>query len=340
MNRASFFSLCAVRTAYTVCVVWLVAACSFEAAVPKYSGTASSPPELIGVRTSSSSEVDFMFSEPVSVVSVTFDPPAGPLDSTDGEMVNVRFDAPYIAGTKVTVDLLVRNGDGSTLEAVLTFSAFNDRIPKFQINELRTETSKPRVEFIELKMLTAGNLAGTRLFIASNGTEMPVYEMPAAEVGAGEYVVVHLRSPDYINSHDEVEGNLALSTADDTKAQADCPKDARDLWVFETTELLRKSDAVYFMDQTDNVIDAVVFCDKAKDIEKWESNALFAEAMTFLSASGAWDGGNIDGVFDSSGISPTNTINRRENAADTNTAADWYKSGTSKASPGKANVLP
>jgi hypothetical protein len=33
-------------------------------------------------------------------------------------------------------------------------------------------------------------------------------------------------------------------------------------------------------------------------------------------------------------------MNRRENSSDTNTAKDWYKSGTGKASPGKANALP
>jgi hypothetical protein len=318
-------------------VVVFVAACSFEAAVPKYVSSASSPPELLAVRTSSSSEVQFLFSEPVSVVSLTFDPPVSLSDSADGETVSIQLDTPYAVGTKVTVDVLVRNESGSTLEAVMTFSAFNDRVPVFQINELRTEMSKPRVEFIELKMLSAGNLAGVRLFVASNGTDMPVYEMPAVEVDADEYILVHLRVPDYINGVDELENNLALSTADDAKAQADCPMDVRDLWLPDNKEILRKSDAVYFMEQTDKIIDAIVFCDKAKDIEKWSDNPHFSSAMDILTAAGAWTGASIDDTFDSSGISPTNTIVRNENDSDTDTAQDWYKSGTGKASPGKPN---
>ncbi|MDR1470598.1 MAG: hypothetical protein LBT00_15055 [Spirochaetaceae bacterium] len=335
MKKTSVFSLF---------VVVLVCACSFEAAVPKYVGNAGSPPELLEVRVSSSSEVNFLFSEPVSVVSVTFDPPAGLLDPASGETVSVQLDAPYAVGTKVTADILVRNGEGSTLEAVLTFAAFNDRVPVFRITEMRTEMSKPRVEFIELKMLTAGNLAGVRLFIASNGTGRPVYEFPAVEVSAGEYVVLHPRNPDYINGVDETGDDLARSTADDAKAQADCPQNVRDLWFPDNKEALRKSDAVYFMDQMDAIIDAVVFCDKAKEIEKWSGNPHFINAMEILTATGAWNGGNggsgIDGVFDSSGTSPTNTICRRENASDTNTATDWYKSGSGKASPGKPNALP
>jgi hypothetical protein len=337
MKKTSVFSFLVVVLA----AVW-AGACSFEAAVPKYAGDAGSPPELLEVHTQSSSEVNFLFSEPVSVVSVIFDPPTGVLDSSDGETVSIRFETPYAVGTKVTADILVRNGEGSTLEAVLTFIAFNDSIPVFQITEMRTEMSKPRVEFIELKVLSAGNLAGVRLFIASNGTDQPVYEFPLVDVSAGEYVVLHPRNPDYINCVDEIGDDLALSTADDAKAQADCPQNARDLWFADNKEALRKSDAVYFMDQMDNIIDAVVFCDKAKETEKWGGNPNFISAMEILTAAGAWDGGNsgIDGVFDSSGTSPTNTICRRENDADTNTAGDWYKCGTGKASPGKANALP
>jgi hypothetical protein len=336
MHKISAFSFLVVVLA-AVCA----GACSFEAAVPKYAGNSGSPPELLGVRVPSASEVEFLFSEPVSVVSVTFDPPAGLLDSGDGETVSVRLDAPYAVGTKVTAGILVRNGEGSTLEAVLTFAAFNDRIPVFQITEMRTEMSKPRVEFIELNMVTAGNLAGARLFIASNGTGQPVYEFPAVEVSAGEYVALHPRNPDYINGVDEIENDLALSTADDAKAQADCPQNVRDLWFPDNKEVLRKSDAVYFMDQTDNIIDAVVFCDKAKEAEKWGGNPNFISAMEILADAGAWDGASgIDGAFDSGGTSPTNTMNRRENSSDTNTAKDWYKSGTGKASPGKANALP
>jgi hypothetical protein len=318
-------------------IVGFIAACSFEAAVPKYVGSAGSPPELLAVRTSSSSEVQFLFSEPVNVVSLMFDPPVDSADSAEGDTVSVQFGTPYAAGTKVSVDILVQNADGNTLEAVLTFNAFNDHVPTFLINELRTEMTKPRIEFIELRMLSAGNLAGVRLFVASSGTAMPVYDMPSVEVVEGEYVLVHLRVPDYINAVDELEGNLALSTADDAKAQIDCPLDVRDLWIPDNKKIVHKSDAVYFMDQTDNIIDAIVFCDKAKDVDKWGSNPNFLSAMDTLTASEAWTGSDIDGAFDSSGTTTTNTIVRNKDDSDTNTAQDWYKSGSGKASPGKEN---
>jgi hypothetical protein len=337
MSKVSVFLLSVIALA----AAFAAGSCSFEAAVPKYAGNAGSPPELVGVRTSSSSEVHFLFSEPVSVVALTLDPPTELADTENGETVIVRFDPPYAAGTKVTVDMLVRDGEGNTLETLLTFTAFNDRMPVFQVTELRTEMSKPRVEFIELKMLSAGNLAGVRLFIASNGTGQPVYEFPAVDVAAGEYVLIHPRTPDYISGIDETGNDFALSASDDAKAQADCPQDVRDLWFPDNKEILRKSDAVYFMDQADNVLDAVVFCDKAKESEKWGGNPHFINAMELLSAVGAWVGGTgIDSALDSNGTSPTNTLCRRENSSDTNTADDWYQSGSGKASPGKANALP
>jgi hypothetical protein len=330
-------------TIVTLFVAALIASCSFEAAIPKYVFGKDTPPELLDVRAVSPLEMRFTFSEPVTLQTIAFAPEAVVQETLDGDTVVVRFESPYEIGTEVTADLLVCNTAGGTLEAVFTFGAFNDRMPEFLITELRTELSKPRVEFIELYMTTGGNLAGARLFVASNGIKLPVYEFPAVEVREGEYVLLHMRSPDYINAVNEAGEDLAAVTSDDKKVQADCPPTVRDLWLPVNKEVLRKSDVVYVTGQTGRVIDAAAFCDKVKEAGKWDANPAFEEALSFLVEAGAWmveGGGGIESVFDSNGTTATRTICRREAAGDTNTAQDWYKSATSKASPGKANAAP
>ena len=79
----------------------------------------------------------------------------------------------------------------------LTFSSiitgYNDKVPMLLLSELRTEWSKPKVEFIELFALTSGNTGGMVLESLYNNTPF-YYIFPAAEVEAGEYILLHLRS--------------------------------------------------------------------------------------------------------------------------------------------------
>ena len=49
---------------------------------------------------------------------------------------------------------------GNSLYFKDSFIGFNGRVPNVVINEIRSEYSKPKVEFIELKVLSEGNLGG------------------------------------------------------------------------------------------------------------------------------------------------------------------------------------
>ena len=331
------------KTIFTVVTVALLGACSFEAAIPKYAGRKDAPPEILAARSVSPEELLLEFSEPVTVVSLAFDLELTVEESVvTGAEVAIRFAEPLAIGQKVTADIVVQNAAGSTLEAIVPFTAFNNRVPELLINEVRTESQKPRVEYIEFKTSTAGNLAGIRLFVASCGTELPIYEFPPVEAAAGEYIVLHLRSPDYINAVDELGDDLTLSTSEEAKAQVDCPRDARDLWLPSNKELLRKSDGVFLRDQRDTIIDAVLFYDKKKDIEKWDTNTTMHNAQALLGEAVAWTDVGPDGTpsldaFFNNQSSPTNTLCRREGEPDTNSLADWYLCGSSKASPGKPN---
>jgi hypothetical protein len=234
-------------------------------------------------------------------------------------------------------DILVEDRNGNTLNVLVPFRTRNDDFPSFVITEIRTEYSKPKVEFVELRMLTAGNLGALRMFIAASGLDAPFFEFPPAAVSAGEYVVVHLRTLDPA-SVNETGGDLADTPyTKDNEAQPD----ARDFWIPESKKhLSKKAGAVFFTDQDDRIIDAVMFGESAAG-PVWQDEKM-ARAAELLGNAGAWIAadGNIPGpaaAVLSKDTSATRSICRDEAAADGNSAADWYITATSGATPGKPN---
>jgi hypothetical protein len=205
-----------------------------------------------------------------------------------------------------------------------------------RINELRTEYNgnTSRAEFIEFKILSAGNLGGLRVFVASNVSNPLIYEFLPVEVKAGEYVVLHLRTLDD-SSVDELGSDLNESGG------RDASPDARDFWIPGNTKLLRKTDAVYIMDQDDRILDAVMI---AESPIPPRSMAFFLQAAEFLFTNDAWKSANgtIPGVEDAVnstaiGTALTRSISRDETVPDTDTAADWYITANNGATPGREN---
>jgi hypothetical protein len=309
--------------------------CSFstETAIRELLGASAEAPVFLGYRAVSDRELSFQFSLPVRVVTLAFDPPAKVESVEEGATVRVILAEPLGLGARVVADLLVEDQGENTLNVLIPFRARNGHIPRLLVNELRTEYSKPKVEFVELRAGNGGNLGALRLFIASNGIGEPVFEFPPAEVSEGEYIVLHLRTmePDCV---DETGKDLGLSKG------TEALDTARDFWLPGTVKRIKKTDAVFLMDQDDRVIDAV-FLSETPDA--WWAKEEFAETAVFLSGQGAWlppEGTAVprpeDAVI-SKNTTATRTICRAEGTEDNNRAGDWYITDTSNASPGKAN---
>ena len=295
-------------------------------------GKTSESPVFLYCKAVSETEVVFLFSLPVSVTSIHFSPPVQVDSVENGETVRVAFSEGPGPGEKLTADLLAEDENGNTINVLVPFRTRNPRLPRMLITELRTEYTKPRTEFVEFRTFEAGNLGALRLFIASNNKNPLVYEFPSIESSAGEYITLHLRTVED-TSRDELGSDLDLS-----KAAGSSPT-ARDLWVPGTVKLLRKTDAVYLLDQDDNVVDAVMLSENA---DSWWNRDFFAETAEFLFNAGAWKSpeGKIAGPSESvisRGTTNTRTICRDETVEDTNTAADWYITATSSATPGRPN---
>ncbi|MDR1904686.1 MAG: hypothetical protein LBQ88_20670 [Treponema sp.] len=316
--------------------------CSTEIAIEEVLGASTASPVFLSFKAVSSTEVAFEFSAPVKVLSLHFEPALEVASISEGANVSINLKQDLGAEKKLLADILVEDENENTLNVLVPFRGRNNRLPPLLINELRTEHSSSttktgkveRIEFVELKTLSAGNLAALRLFIASYSMTEPIFEFPSVEVKSGEYIVVHLRT---------LETGTVNETGADLGASAgtDASPTGRDFWYPDTTAQLGMTDAVFLLDQDNRVLDSVVL---SKTADKW-SKEVFADAAKFLAQQGAWLPGNgkagtIPGPADAvitESTTATRTICRDESITDTNKAADWYITDTSKASPGTKN---
>jgi hypothetical protein len=305
-------------------------ACSTEGAPEKLLGLSIETPVFLGYRILSDGIMEFRFSRPVSARRLDFDPASDVDLLEEGELVRVRFESALPGGSRISADILVEDEEGNTLEVLVPFRTRNDAFPALLINEIRTEYSNPRCEFIELKTGTPGNLGALRVMTAMQAE--PVYEFNPVEVGAGEYIVLHLRKLDSA-SLDEAGSDLDASPGYEAGG-------ARDFWVPGTSKLLRKTDGIALVDQDGAILDGIIFSETS---DPWWAKEEMARFAGFLNDSGAWQAGDnpplISPVeaFSSQGTTATRTLCRDEARADSNDPADWYIAATSQATPGKEN---
>lgn len=324
----------------SVCVLLcLGCACSTGEAASQILGASSEAPVFLSCKAVTETEITFEFSLPVKVVSLRFSPAIEVDSIEEGNIVRVNLGESPGLGEKLTADLLAEDAHGNTINVLVPLRARNSRVPSLQINELRTEYSKPKAEFIEFKILTAGNLGALRVYIAGNYKAPLVYEFVPVEVKAGEYVVLHLRTTEETNKDGPAKKLDELEEKLDESGGVDASPTARDFWVPGLTELLHKADAVYVLDQDDKVLDAVMLSD---DPVAWWNKDYLADAADFLFKQDAWktaEGKISDpaGAVNSGKTTVTRTICRDETIPNTRTAADWYITANSSATPGTPN---
>jgi len=306
-----------------------------SAAVEALIGDSSQAVVFLNCRAASENEVEFEFSKPVTVKTLSFEPALEVSSIQDGSTVTVTLEESPQAGMLFTADMLAEEDNRNSINVLVQFRSRNNRMPSLQINELCTEASKEKTEFVELKINSDGNLGAMRVVILGNSTasKQTIYEFPPIEVEKGNYVVIHLRSVEE-SCINEFNGSIEESGSKNSSPLA------WDFYVPGNTKLMQKAaTAVYVLDQDDNVLDAVMISEKP---DSWWSKDYFAEAAEFLFKQKEWK--STDGAIcrpadavNSSATTNTRTICRDETAEDTNTQGDWYITDTSNATPGKAN---
>lgn len=308
-------------------------ACLPEAEVEEVWSEVRTPPILKKVLSLDSRQLAIIFSKMVKVRSVNIDEDLGEIDTTEYEDCGqlLSFEQEMEAGELYIIELEVEDEHGNSLTAIVPVRGKNDRMPTLLINEIRTDASKPKYEYIEFKTFSAGNLGGIAVFNDTGGLEVPLFIFPPCEVEAGEYIVLHLRT---------IDEGWVQETKSILESQGGESLDwARDFWIEGSVKRTRKNDFIILMDQDEQILDAIVMADY--DASEWK-NKKIKEATLIMAEQGAWlavDGpiGPSDAVFTSASTA-TRTVNRCEDEEDSNSAENWYICKSSGASPGKPNT--
>jgi hypothetical protein len=309
--------------------------CSTEAAMQGILGSSAESLVFYGCETGPGG-VNFGFSAPVTLESVYFDPALEYESRTDGKTLSFSFNTDLPGGERVTADLLVEDGRGNTLNVLVPFRTRNNNVPELLISEIRTENSNmsknnPKTEFVELYILSAGNLGALRLYAAGNnsgkGLETPILEFSPIMVDAGDYVVIHTRTlPGQAGCRDETGDDLGYSGGYEATP-------SRDFWIPGSASRIHNTDAVFIVDQDDRIIDGVLLCEKG---EAWKND--IARAAEQLAGQNAWNSSEASLAVPTQKATPTRTVNRDTTKPDSNSAADWYvREKKGNESPGAPN---
>ena len=301
-------------------------------------GSSSQALLYLNCKAISEEEIEFTFSRSVTIKKINFHPDYSVASIENGSTVKVMLQDKTEPGKLITVDLLAEDENKNTINVLASFRGKNNRMPQLLINELCTEYANAaagrKSEFIEFKMQSDGNLGAMRVFIIgnTNAARETIFEFSPVEVKRGDYVVLHLRTYD-LDNIDEYGTNLAESGG------VNASPTARDFWIPGQTKLFHKTAMVYVLDQDDKVLTAVMLCENPN--VPWPKD-YFTETAQFLFEQGAWKSANgvtclPSDAIPSTGTTNTRTICRDETVPNTNSAADWYITATSCATPGGPN---
>jgi hypothetical protein len=306
-------------------------------------------PELTEFAAQSEDEFVMNFSEEVRITDVVIKDSDGTVfaeitaPTAFSRTHSLAISQKMSVGKKYRISGIVEDRKRNSLAFSVGISGYNSRVPVLVLSEVRSEYSKPKVEFIELYAVTAGNLAGVTLMSANDGTDY-MYEFAPCEVKAGEYIVLHYRklSADCV---DETGSNLSLSTGDDSSS-------GRDFWVENTPDSAGKtkaaigtSDVILLRERIGGkLLDALLYSESSKSA--WKNDTL-RKAAEEAAQSGLWPGGSdVASAAVSDKTTATRTIGRQNipqiaaakaYSGAANGKGVWMVTATSSASPGKPN---
>lgn len=248
--------------------------------------------------------------------------------------VDILFSEELVTGENYNFYGRVKDKKGNSLTFSIPLLGYNSRVPELIMTEIHpkytsgsNKTGKYfKCEFIELKVLSDGNLSGLYLYSAYDG-EDKAYYFPALEVSAGEILIIHLRKKED-SAVNELGENIALSA---TKYSSDL---ARDLWAEnENARLGDDMDVILLKNSCDgSVLDA--FCYSSDLFSAWK-NDLMSEAAEEASKNDCWKGRGIEDSFKFSNLTASKSFERIKS---TNSPDSWILTASSGESPGIINM--
>ena len=316
------------------------AGCSAVPELPNIMGGDWTAPILTGVVARSTAVVALEFDKTVTLKRAFITPERQVVSSEwDDDELRLYMDAPLKPGSEYWIDAIVEDASGNMSSIVVSVYGLNEELPRILINEFVCKGSSTRPDWVELRVLEAGNLGGMTLYEGSPGTWDSRFVFPDVSVETDDYIIVHFKPegiPDEINE----------TTRRDESGGRDSHPEAWDFWVEGGDGIANSTGALSLTTYPGGpIVDAVLYSTRRYDPDSpLRGFGLASQLRMFeeIVEAGAW---KIAGttVIPEDGINPdkstaTRSINRGSDARDTDTALDWHIGPTRSASPGYANT--
>lgn len=299
------------------------------------------PPVFVQTRVTDRAAIVLLFDEPVELLDF-----AGHTElqltqkaTTFARELTLRFSKQLDAGNRYWVSVTVADEHGNRSTVHTPFYGLNERIPQILINEFVCEGSSRNPDWVELVVLSAGNLGGVTLTEGSPSFWESRKILPAVEVDTGDYVLVHFKPQAIPQEIDE--------TVDKTASRGrNHSLDAWDFWVTGGDGIPNTTGALTLSASPEGkVLDAVLYSNRKYEAAHQRRGfgtqrqlAMFEE----ISELGAWVAQG-EFVIPEDGIDPTDStatrsLSRSADHGDSDSARDWHVVPTRGATPGAVNT--
>lgn len=287
------------------------------------------PPRFAGIEPVDAGEVRLRFDEPVVPLRESLFLDGEPLPEeflagTEG-VVSLKPTSLFNPGQEYHFQGIFADAAGNSTSVATRFYGPNPDLPPLLINEFNPEGSRTNPDMIELIALEAGNIGGATLYEGSPSDWESRLVLPAVEVEAGAYILLHWKpegSPEEVNE---------LRRPDESGG-INAHEEAWDYWLQGGDGYTNTNGSLVLCEHPGGaILDAVIFSTKRFDPEEenrgfyWASVLLRNEEIV---AAGEWkiQGEEIvpEDAINPEDSSATRSINRTPGAADTNSPADWH----------------
>ena len=271
---------------------------------------AEDSPKIVGVSVLNSKSVKIDFSKEVSgqtgLVSKLQEGQKASLDVIaqnpiqakansfgDGKSLLYIFDQRARLGERYQLFSQISDKRGNTLTFAIPFDGFNESVPICKMIEVQAESRSAKNEsaespYVIIQALQDGNLFGIDLYCAQNKA---VYQLPAAEVKAGQKIALHLKPtafPEVCVS--ELEENLGL-------AKSGRSSDSwRDIFFdLDAKGISASNDAIFLRDRNSaKIMDALTYYTVKSGKTSWNLSQEIQKAID----KNVWQGpASIDGAI-------------------------------------------
>ncbi len=299
------------------------------------------PPAIAVLRLSSPNELEVVFTEEIAEATEPLwsHSLSEPELTIEGDRLVIVFPDPPSPDRQHWIETQVSDPSRNNLRFLVNFYGLNPELPQMIINEFTTQGSGSNPDLVEIRVLSAGNLAGAALLEGTPGNWNQRFVFPSVDVNPGDYIVVHFK-PEGLE--DEIDETHDKSESGGRNANPE----AWDFWVPDGTGLSGNNGVISLTENPmGGFIDVVVYSNRTSasdDRYRGFGSRDVVERADEAHAAGAWRaaGSQIapEDAIDPEPSTSTRSMARGSDGHDTNSAADWHITPTRGLTAGYRNT--